>query len=214
MSTQPTTDSTTEPSSSLADLTLASYLNALNSKTPTPGGGAVAGTSGATGAAIAGMVIHYSLEKKKYADHDSDNQAHLESLTTAQQAFIALADDDARGYGELNSLWSLPETDPKRQARWDAAVLGAITPPTKMLELCVEIINIVESLIGTTNTQLRSDLAVAAITLRGAAHSAACNIRINVPLLKNEQQGPALDKTTEQLNTIDKLCERIVSLCQ
>lgn len=204
----------TEPSSSLADLTIASYLNALNSKTPTPGGGAVAGTSGATGAAIAGMVIHYTLGKKKYADHDSENQDHLESLTAAQQLFITLADDDAKGYGELNSLWSLPETDPKRQARWDAAVLGAITPPTKMLDLCVEMITIVESLVGTTNTQLRSDLAVAAITLRGAAQSAACNIRINVPLLVDEKQGPALDETTRKLRAVDELCEQIVSRCQ
>lgn len=214
MPTDPTTKATTEPSSSLADLTLASYLDALNSKSPTPGGGAVAGTCGATGAAIAGMVIHYTLGKKKYAQHQATNAAHLETLTSAQRAFITLADDDAKGYGELNSLWSLPETDPIRQERWGAAVTGAIAPPKEMMRLCVQIMTVVDELVGTTNTQLRSDLAVSAITLRGAAHSAACNIRINVPLLSQDRQKPTFDDTNTKLEMVDTLCERIVSLCQ
>lgn len=211
MPTEPTTKATTEPSNSLADLTIASYLDALNSKSPTPGGGAVAGTCGATGAAIAGMVIHYTLRKKKYAEHDTTNAAHLEMLTSAQHTFVTLADDDAKGYGELNSLWPLQETDPVRQTRWDAAVTGAIAPPKEMLSLCVQIMTIVDELVGTTNTQLRSDLTVSAHTLRGAAHSAACNVRINVPLLQENQRQTMLDETQSQLETIDTLCERIES---
>ncbi len=212
MSTQPTPDPTTEPSSSLADLTVASYLDALNSKSPTPGGGAVAGTCGATGAAIAGMVVHYTLGKKKYAEHEATNAAHLDALVSAQRVFITLADDDAKGYGELNSLWSLPETDPIRQERWDAAVDGAIAPPKQMLSLCVKVMMIVDELVSTTNTQLRSDLTVAAHTLRGAAHSAACNIRINVPLIPEDQRQAMLDTTESKLSNIDTLCERIASM--
>lgn len=211
MPNEPTTNATTEPSNSLADLTVASYLDALNSKSPTPGGGAVAGICGATGAAITGMVVHYTLGKKKYAEHEATNAAHLEALVSAQHVFVTLADDDAKGYGELNSLWSLPETDPVRKARWDAAVESAIAPPKQMLSLCVKVMMIVDELVSTTNTQLRSDLTVAAHTLRGAAHSAACSIRINVPLIQEDQRQAMLGATESKLSIIDTLCERIES---
>ncbi|MBO6512598.1 MAG: cyclodeaminase/cyclohydrolase family protein [Phycisphaerales bacterium] len=214
MSNQTTTDTTTDPSSSLADQTIAGYLGALNSKSPTPGGGAVAGTCGATGAAVAGMVVHYTLGKKKYAEHETANAKHLETLSAAQRAFLTLADDDARGYGELNSLWSLPESDPVRKERWSAAVAGAIAPPKQMLSLCVEVMSVIEGLVETTNTQLKSDLAVAAHTIRGAAHSAACNIRINVPLLEESQQQDVLEDSARKLSIIDTLCERIEGLTQ
>ena len=53
----------------LEDLSLADYLGALAAKSPTPGGGAVASTTGATAAALAGMVVAYSLGKKNLAPH-------------------------------------------------------------------------------------------------------------------------------------------------
>jgi formiminotetrahydrofolate cyclodeaminase len=204
---------TNAPDQSISAQTIAGYLDALNSKSPTPGGGAVAGTTGATAAAIAGMVIHYTLGKKKFAEFESDNTGRLEQLTNAQHRFIELADQDAVGYGKLNELWPLPKSDPKRQAGWDNAVAGAIAPPTSMLSLCGELSQIVDQLVGTTNKQLKSDLAVAAITFRAAAHSAACNIRINVPLLPSEQQQSVLDDTQSKLDQIDAICEHTQSAC-
>ncbi len=194
--------------------TIAGYLDAINSKTPTPGGGAVAGTTGATAAAIAGMVVHYTLGKKKYAEYESQNTDRLNQLTNAQSRFLELADADAAGYGALNSLWSLPETDPVRQAGWDNAVTGAISPPTEMLDLCSSLIKIVDELTGTTNRQLRSDLAVSAITFRAAAHSAACNIRINIPLLNEHDRDPATQSMNESLRQIDALAETIMDACR
>jgi len=197
----------------IASKTIASYLDALNSKSPTPGGGAVAGTTGATAAAIAGMVIHYTLGKKKYAEHESDNAARLAQLTAAQSEFLSLADADAAGYGKLNKLWSLPETDPKRQAGWDEAVAGAIAPPAAMLALSATLMQTVHDLTTTTNRQLRSDLVVAAITFKAAAHSAACNIRINIPLLPEADRPATEASMTNALDAIDTLHNSIVGTC-
>ncbi|MBL4809453.1 MAG: cyclodeaminase/cyclohydrolase family protein [Phycisphaerales bacterium] len=205
---------TTDPNQPIAAQTIAEYLDALNSKSPTPGGGAVAGTTGATAAAIAGMVIHYTLGKKKYAEHESDNTERLNQLTAAQSQFLTLADDDAAGYGTLNKLWSLDKSDPKRQAGWADAVNGAITPPTTMLELSVKMMQIVHDLITTTNAMLKSDLAVAAITFKAAAHSAACNIRINIPLLPEASRPDAEASMNESLHAIDTLHDSIVDACR
>ncbi|MBL4809727.1 MAG: cyclodeaminase/cyclohydrolase family protein, partial [Phycisphaerales bacterium] len=127
-------------------------------------------------------------------------------------------DDDAAGYGTLNKLWSLDKSDPKRQAGWADAVNGAITPPTTMLELSVKMMQIVHDLTTTTNTMLKSDLAVAAITFKAAAHSAACNIRINIPLLPEAERANATTAMNESLAAADALHEtihnRIVDACQ
>ncbi len=205
---------TTSPNQPIAAQTIAEYLDALNSKSPTPGGGSVAGTTGATAAAIAGMVIHYTLGKKKYAEFEHDNANRLKQLTAAQSQFLTLADDDAAGYGTLNALWSLDKSDPKRQAGWDEAVSGAITPPTAMLALSSKLIQIVHDLTTTTNRQLRSDLAVAAITFRAAAHSAACNIRINIPLLPENTRAGAESSMNKSLTQVDTLHDKIVDACQ
>lgn len=202
------------PSKPIASQTIAGYLNALNSKAPTPGGGAVAGTTGATACAIAGMVVHYTLGKKKYAEFENNNATRLKQLTAAQSEFLNLADADAAGYGALNELWSLPESDPKRQAGWDDAVNGAIAPPTAMLTLSFEMIRIVEQLTATTNRQLRSDLAVAAITFKAAAHSAACNIRINIPLLPEAARPATETSMSKSLAAVDAIHDSIVDACK
>lgn len=197
---------------SIASMTLSGYLGALNSKSPTPGGGAVAGTNGATAAAIAGMVVQYTLGKKKYAEYETDNQFRLDKLTQMQSGFLQLADDDAAGYGVLNELWSLPETDPKRIEEWDSAVQGAISPPSAMLDLCVKMMGILEELTQTTNRMLQSDLAVAAITCRASAHSAACNIRINISLLPEDEQ-PAIESSmNERLSIVDAHHDKVMGL--
>ena len=195
---------------SIGNQTLSGYLDALNSKSPTPGGGAVAATSGATAAAIAGMVIHYTLGKKKYEHCESENQSRLDTLTRMQSRFLELADDDATGYGVLNALWSLDESDPKRVEGWDNAVQGAITPPTAMLELCATMMCVLDELTQTTNRMLKSDLAVAAITCKAAAHSAACNIRINIPLLPEDQRAGVESSMNEQLADVDTLHDQVL----
>ncbi len=200
----------TDSSTPIADMTLSGYLQALNSKAPTPGGGAVAATTGATAAAIAGMVIHYTLGKKKYEHCESENQAHLELLTTMQSKFLQLADDDAAGYGALNALWSLPESDPKRIAEWDSAVQGAITPPIAMLELCAQMMGALHELTETTNRMLRSDLAVAAITCKAASHNAACNIRINIPLLHEKNRAETESTMNDYLALVDSLHDKVL----
>ena len=203
-----------DPITPIASQTLTQYFSALNSKAPTPGGGAVAGTTGATAAAIAGMVVHYTLGKKKYAEFESHNAEQLARLTDAQSQFLVLADEDAAGYGRLNELWSLPESDPKRIAAWDDAVAGAIAPPTAMLALCMELIGVVSDLTMTTNRMLKSDMEVAAITCKAAAHSAACNIRINLPLLPDSARSGAETSMNNTLATIDTQFESISEACR
>lgn len=210
MTTKSTTSTAPSP---IADQTIAEFLESLCSKAPTPGGGAAAGMTLATAASTAGMVLHYTLGKKKYAEHEEVNANTLKVLVDARDFFLKAADKDASGYRELNSLWSLSKDDPERIARWENAVQGAITPPVSMLDQSILIIRTIADLVDTTNTQLHSDLEVAAILCKAGAHSAACNIRVNVPLLPQDQQQPMLDHTQSVLDEIDRLSDHTQREC-
>jgi len=197
----------------IASQSVDAFLSALSAKVPTPGGGASAAIAGATASATAAMVLSYSLGKKKLTEHEDHNQNAMKQLTRARQMFLQLGDEDAEGYGALNVLWSLDKDDPKRIASWDNAVRGAITPPRAMLALSLEVLHLCDSLVNTTNKQLKSDLGVAAVLGEAAARSAAWNVRINIPLMPEDQRAPLGESVDSLLTQARALCERIESGC-
>lgn len=197
----------------IADQSVGDFLDALSSKVPTPGGGASAAIVGATAAATAAMVVSYSLGKKSLAEHEDHNQNAMTQLTRARQMFLQLGDEDAEGYGTLNALWKLEKDDSARVAQWDDAVRGAITPPRAMLALSLELLRLCETLVNTTNKQLKSDLGVAAVLAQASARSAAWNVNINIPLLPSDQQPELTDSVETLLQHAQKHCASIESGC-
>lgn len=200
-------------SSRLTHQTVEGFLKSLNAKVPTPGGGAAAAIAGATAAATAGMVVSYSVSKKSLAQHAPFNNDAQSQLNRARQMFLTLGDEDASGYGELNTLWKLDKDDPVRVAGWDKAVAGAIGPPKAMLALSIEMLRLCEQLITTTNKQLKSDLGVAAVLGQAAARSAAWNVRINIPLLPSDDRDRAHKEVDVMLEHAQTLCCAIEEGC-
>ncbi|MHA7814723.1 MAG: cyclodeaminase/cyclohydrolase family protein [Phycisphaerales bacterium] len=198
---------------SIASQPVGAFLESLAAKVPTPGGGASAAITGATAAATAAMVVSYSLGKKSLAECEEMNQNAMARLTRARLMFLQLGDEDAEGYGALNTLWKLDKDNPERIAKWDDAVQGAITPPRAMLALSLEFLRLCDRLVDTTNKQLKSDLGIAAVLGEAAARSAAWSVRINIPLLPEDQRGELrkavdvmLEQATELTRTIESGC--------
>ena len=153
------------------------------------------------------MVVNFTLGKGRYADHEDDNRERLASLASCTDMLIGACDEDARAYGELNTLWGLAEDDPARVERWDAAVRGAIAAPQRVMILCEGLAQILARCCGTTNRMLRSDLGVSAELTRGAARAAAWNVRINAPLL-DERTADRSNATSEKRSHASKRCAR------
>ena len=192
---------------SLTDLTLDDALEAIGAKTPTPGGGAVASITAALGAALARMVVNYSLGKPKLAEHAELHAESLESLEAISKRALTLAAEDEAAYGRLNALWKLPEDDPQRRAGWADAVAGAIDAPRRVLALSVELLELLDRLPGRTTKLLASDLAIAAVLAEAATRSAAWNVRINLPLTDDAD---ALGReTAERIDRARALCASI-----
>lgn len=198
----------------LNDMTLNELLGAISAKTPVPGGGAVAAVTAALAAAVEQMALNYSIGKKLLAEHD---HAHRAALMQSQQALaqaMQLAEADAQAYAAMNALWKLAADDPRRAKELPNAVRNAIAPPKELLDSMHDLLATLNHLAGTTNPNLNSDLAIAAILAEAAARSAAWNVRINLPLLHDEQERLALTTTVNQtLADVRSLCADVEQKC-
>ena len=194
---------------------LGEFLEALAARTPTPGGGAVAGTSLATAAAIAHMALVFSQGRKSLAAFAEVHEKALTRLSDLKARGLELAAQDAAAYEQLNTLWKLPEDDPERTRGWDDAVEAAIAAPRAVLGEAAELLAALEGLVDATTPMLRSDLAVAAITAEAAGRSAAWNIRINLPSVSDVARADAhrddmtrlIDQCRASAATVEAACQ-------
>ena len=72
----------------IAEQTVEAFLRGLASDDPTPGGGAVAALSGATGAALISMVCNLTIGKEGYEDVQERMRWMLEQAETARTDFL------------------------------------------------------------------------------------------------------------------------------
>ena len=172
----------------LEDLSLADYLGALAAKSPTPGGGAVASTTGATAAALAGMVVAYSLGKKNLVEHQPALENAAAVLARARAIFLELAEEDAAAYALLNELMKRPEGDTRRAAEMPGAIEAALAPPRAATAAAADLLRLIESLAPITNRHLRSDLAIAGALAEAAARSGWWNVAANISLLTDDAE--------------------------
>jgi formiminotetrahydrofolate cyclodeaminase len=173
-------------SASLASFPFADLLDQLGSKTPAPGGGAAACATGALAAALAQMVVAYSLGKKSLAAHQDALQRASGALANARAVFLELADEDAAAYSLVNELSRLPESDPRRARELPEALHASILIPQSAIAAAADLLRLFESLAPITNPHLHSDLAIAAVLADAAARASLWNVRVNAAMLPDE----------------------------
>lgn len=177
---------------------LSDLLEALAARTPAPGGGAVAPVMAGLSAALATMVVKYSTGKERLQAHEPLYRDMLAMLAEYRAASLDLARDDAVAYANLNALQKLDASDPTRRRDWTGAVKAAIDAPRRTLELAISILDLCEQLVGRSNTWLRSDVAIAAITAEAAASTAGCNVRINLTLLDSDSERRSIEQDLDR----------------
>jgi methenyltetrahydrofolate cyclohydrolase len=198
----------------LADQPFRQLLEKIGAKTPTPGGGAVASMTVALAAALAQMVLNYSLGKKSLAAHETANAAATEKMIEARERALHLAEADAIAYARLNELWKLDQNDPRRVAEFPKALDAAIAAPQAVLALALDLLGLFQQMTSTTNTMLRSDLAIAALLAEAAARSAAWNVRINLPQVGDAARKSKIEAQLDRhLQSARSLCEAIELAC-
>lgn len=197
----------------LTSLPLGQLLDSLAAKTPTPGGGAVAGAVGALAAALAGMVVSYSVGKKSLAAHQDNLALAGASLVKARTLMLRLADEDAAAYGLVNELSRLPENDERREREWPAASLAAVQVPMAAIAASTDLLRHFEELSTISNRHLRSDLAIAAILAEATARAGRWNVVVNVSGLDAASAARFLAESSAMVKSAAALCAKIEKAC-
>jgi formiminotetrahydrofolate cyclodeaminase len=202
--------------SSLGSTAFSALLGQIAAKTPAPGGGAVACSTGALAAALAQMVVSYSRGKKSLAQHQTALDAADQYLTRARAVFLELGEEDAQAYGLVNELQKLPEADPRKARELPLALEAATQVPMAAIAAAADLLRLCESLAPITNPYLHSDLAIAAVLADAAGQGSVWNVRVNAAMLSDPEARSAALKQAAVLAgecaarraAVEKACHR------
>jgi len=168
----------------LIDRTLPSFLDALCSADPTPGGGSAAALVGATGVALLAMVA--AMPKTRTGapeERTALDQAHTE-LMRIRQTLIELIDRDAAAYDLVIAAFRKPKASDDEKAERRTAIQDATRVatdiPLETIRVCVQAMRAGEAVVLHGNPSAASDGKVGYRLLHAAALSAKDNVDINL----------------------------------
>ena len=167
------------------DYTLKEYINQTDSEEPTPGGGSVAALAGSLGTALAKMLAHLSLGKKKFLDAPKKEKEQFiyaaKEIDHYKYELMNGIDTDAISYkAVLQAYRSKNHQD--IQVALDASANVALD----LQEYSAEALSFLPKLIKLGNKTLYSDLIAAAFLLESCCEICALNVKANADLLEDE----------------------------
>lgn len=173
----------------LETLDIESYLARLASSASTPGGGAVAGLTGAQAAALLSMVCNLS-RGERYADVRATIDEINQSCEVARNKLLILANDDARAFKGVMHARRLPKSNAEEKTTRTNAIqlaLGAAAEvPLDVMQKTSLLLPLADRLADIGNSNLISDVGVAVYLIDATLYSARLNILINTRQLINE----------------------------
>lgn len=162
----------------------ATFIEALASKAPTPGGGGASAYAGALASALASMVGNLTVGKKKYAAVEEQMLSELTELDSTREHLLEFIDADARAFKPLAAAYGMPKgTDDERAAQSEAlqkALVGACEVPLEIMASCLQVIESCVFMARHGSVLALSDAGAAAVLAKAALTAASLNVVINV----------------------------------
>ena len=166
------------------------FVAVTASKEPTPGGGAIAALTAATGAALAEMVANLTFGKKGYEAVQSEMEALQAKAQAIRERMLELSQADADVFNIFMNALGLPKNTDEEKAIRTAAIQQAYKDaamvPFEIGELAYQIFDLAELASQKGNQNLITDGIIAAINARAAVKAAFLNVRINLSGIKDE----------------------------
>jgi len=188
------------------------FLDLLASDSPAPGGGSAAALAASLGAALAAMVARLTVGREKYAAVGDDMARVLAEAETLRGALHRQVAVDARAYDGVMAAMKLPKkSDAEKKARADAieaAGKRAAEVPLESARLSLRAARLGAEAAEKGNRNAASDACVAVLLARAGLRGACFNVRINLPMLKDEAwKKKALDEVASLEREAEE-CER------
>lgn len=175
---------------SLLDAPTTEFLDRLATNEPVPGGGSVAGLTGAMAAGLISMVCSLTIGKKKYADVEDDMRGLFDQAETLRRELQDLTDADVEAFRRLSAAYKSPRETPADVAiRRDAiqqATRLATDVPLRTAQAAAAILPLCLPAAQKGNSAAVSDVGVAALLAQAAVRSALLNVEINLNSLEDQ----------------------------
>lgn len=196
-----------------ADQPLSTFLDALSSPDPTPGGGTAAAVASAMGASLLMMVA--GLPKSR-ATTDADRQTLADArngLARLRDRLTALADEDTEAYNRVVAAYRQPkDTDDQKVARKGAiqdAMRAATEAPLDTLRAACEAVQFGKLVARFGNPSASSDVRVGLELLEAGGAGAAANVEVNLTGLEKSDFHRSAASTT--LDLTNRLSEQLAA---
>jgi formiminotetrahydrofolate cyclodeaminase len=173
----------------LTTQTVDSFLAAIRSSNPTPGGGSASALAGAMGASLLAMVAGLPKSKAASAEDAERLKAAGERCTALAGDLETLVERDSDAYNTVLSAYRLPkDTDGEKAARSAAIQAGfraAIAAPLDVMRACAAAVEqgVVVATLGLASAS--SDVQVGIELLNAALRGAKLNVETNLGSVKD-----------------------------
>jgi glutamate formiminotransferase/formiminotetrahydrofolate cyclodeaminase len=179
----------------LVDRPLRGFIDATASESPAPGGGSVAATVGALGAALGTMVANLSSHKRGWDERWEEFSDWADEGKRCSDELVALIDADTDAFNGYMAALALPRSmDDERVARdvaIEEATRLATEVPLRVMETALASMDVIRSMAEIGNPASVSDAGVGAVCARAAVLGAGLNVRINARDLRDRDAAAA-----------------------
>ena len=179
------------------------FLSELASAAPTPGGGSAAAIIGAMGAALLSMVCNVTLGKKGLEAVEPDMKAVREESERLRARLTAMVAEDIAAFDGLMAAYRLPKTNDEEKSRRaesiQANLRAATETPLACARACAQVIALARRAAEKGFAGVVSDAGVGVLAANSALRSAALNVYINAPSLKDRSFAAAATQEIESL---------------
>lgn len=176
---------TTNEHTAIDNRTIGTYLDALASSQPAPGGGSVAGLVGALAAGLGEMVV--SLTR----DADPELVKAADTLSDLRASALASGAADEQAYGGYVEASKMPkETDQQksvRKATMQEALEEAAAVPLELALTAGRVLDALAPIVRHGSTHVLSDAAIAITLALACVDASLINVRINLPMIRNDE---------------------------
>jgi len=182
---------------------LETFLDELASGAPTPGGGSAAAVIGAMGAALISMVCNVTLGKKGHEAVEAEMRSVRDASERLRAQLTSMVADDIAAFDGLMAAYRLPKAnDEDKLRRADAiqsTLRAATETPLACARACAQVVALSRRAGEKGYAGVVSDAGVGVLAANAALRSAALNVYINAPSLKDRDYAAAALSEIEKL---------------
>jgi formiminotetrahydrofolate cyclodeaminase len=179
------------------------FLDRLASGDPTPGGGSAAAIMGAMGAALVSMVCNVSFGKKGYEAAEPELRNMLVRSEELRGRLAAMVAEDVAAFDSLMAAYKLPKSSDEEKSRRaetiQTSLKRATEVPLECARACSEVVLLARRAADLGYKHVITDVGVGVAAADAALRSAALNVFINAPSLKDHRFAETAIEEVERL---------------